>query len=287
MSDILCEYGCGMEANYQLKNGKWCCRESQNSCPGVREKMSEAKKGVPKSEETKKKMSEAKIGVPKSKETRKKMSEAQRGIPKGPCSEETKKKMSKSHEFTIDQIKAKYPTFSKVEEMRENENGEIQVHCKNNRCENSKEKGGWFTPKNHCAFKNRIWALEKNDGNDGVHFYCSDHCKDTCSLYGVRSDPLKENNLPYTLPELAELRRQVLERDKNICQYCGEEGDTVHHTRPVKLEPFLALDAVYAITVCKTCHHKYGHKKGTICSTGNLAAQTCNPESQKFLKQEK
>ena len=30
----LCEYGCGQEARYQFKNGKWCCGESCNSCPG-------------------------------------------------------------------------------------------------------------------------------------------------------------------------------------------------------------------------------------------------------------
>jgi len=29
---MLCEYGCGNEAKYQLKNGKWCCSKSCNSC---------------------------------------------------------------------------------------------------------------------------------------------------------------------------------------------------------------------------------------------------------------
>lgn len=30
---MICEYGCGREAKYQLKNGKWSCSVSQNSCP--------------------------------------------------------------------------------------------------------------------------------------------------------------------------------------------------------------------------------------------------------------
>lgn len=30
---MLCSYGCGQEAIYQLKNGKWCCCKSANSCP--------------------------------------------------------------------------------------------------------------------------------------------------------------------------------------------------------------------------------------------------------------
>jgi len=31
---ILCEYGCGNKAQYQFKNGKWCCSESPNQCSG-------------------------------------------------------------------------------------------------------------------------------------------------------------------------------------------------------------------------------------------------------------
>ena len=37
---MLCEYGCGKEAHYQLKNGKWCCCKSSNSCSKNREKNS-------------------------------------------------------------------------------------------------------------------------------------------------------------------------------------------------------------------------------------------------------
>ena len=30
---ILCDYGCGQEAIYQFKNGKWCCSKNYQSCP--------------------------------------------------------------------------------------------------------------------------------------------------------------------------------------------------------------------------------------------------------------
>ena len=40
----LCDYGCGQEAIYHLKNGKWCCCERFNSCPEVRRKNSETNK---------------------------------------------------------------------------------------------------------------------------------------------------------------------------------------------------------------------------------------------------
>lgn len=33
----LCDYGCGREAKYQFKNGKWCCSKHVNQCPKLRE----------------------------------------------------------------------------------------------------------------------------------------------------------------------------------------------------------------------------------------------------------
>jgi hypothetical protein len=35
MASPACSYGCGREAKYQLKNGKWCCSKSHNSCPAI------------------------------------------------------------------------------------------------------------------------------------------------------------------------------------------------------------------------------------------------------------
>ena len=40
----LCEYGCNEEAKYQLKNGKWCCKEKHTACPEVRRKNSSSQK---------------------------------------------------------------------------------------------------------------------------------------------------------------------------------------------------------------------------------------------------
>jgi len=61
----LCEYGCGQEAKYQFKNGKWCCCESHNSCLEVRRKMS--KSSTNPSEETRRKKSIAIKGKRKGK----------------------------------------------------------------------------------------------------------------------------------------------------------------------------------------------------------------------------
>jgi len=36
----LCDYGCGQEAKYQLKNGKWCCSENIAQCSFMRKEKS-------------------------------------------------------------------------------------------------------------------------------------------------------------------------------------------------------------------------------------------------------
>jgi hypothetical protein len=34
-----CYYGCGQEAKYQFKNGKWCCNQNVHSCPEIKKKL--------------------------------------------------------------------------------------------------------------------------------------------------------------------------------------------------------------------------------------------------------
>ena len=128
-------------------------------------------------------------------------------------------------------------------------------------------------------------ALETPRGFGESHFYCSQHCKDTCPLYRLHNDPLKDNILPYTPGEYQTFRITVLERDNHICQFCAKQATIVHHTKPQKLEPFFSLDIDYAISVCRDCHYKKGHPKGTLYSTGKLAQIICSVESQEFLNQ--
>jgi len=198
-------------------------------------------------------------------------------------SEKTKRKISKSNKgltkLNIEQIKKRYPFFSKIEEMRYNPNKpgekEIQVHCKNHNCPNSKEMNGWFTP-TYNQIHERIMEIEKDWGNDGKYMYCSDDCKKECPLYHMKTCLLKkdqENLFPYTIEEYQIFREEVLKRDDYKCVYCGEKAEHVHHIRPQKLEPFFALDPDFGISVCKKCHYKYGHKDE--CNTGNLANRIC------------
>ena len=221
-----CEYGCGKKAKYQLKNGKWCCSKSQNSCSVLRNKNRISNTG-------------------------KKMSDI------------SNEKNRIKHKNSIKQLQNKYSFFSQIEEMRYNPNKpgekEIQIHCKNHNCSNSKEQGGWFTP-TYIQLYERIRQLEKN-GNDGCYFYCSDECKIICPLYKSKGvDPFKSNKRNYLDSEYQQFREFVLERDNYECQYCGEKAEHVHHERPQKLEPFHSLDPDYAWSCCSKCHYKKGHK---------------------------
>ncbi len=299
----LCDYGCGQEAKYPFKNGKWCCEDHWRKCPIQRQKVSMQKKKEWNDPDSglnsilcKENQSNGMKEVWKDSNSkynsisyRKKKSNIIKKIWEDLDSKYNlisfKEKLSKSGKLTIEKINIKYPFFSKIEEMRYNPDKpgekEIQVHCKNHECENSKEKDGWFTP----TFKqiaDRKNILE-NEGVDRYYFYCSQHCKDTCILFGLKSDPYKETNLPYTYQEYQACRSVVFEREKGLCEYCGEPATDMHHIYPVKKEPFFALDPDYCVACCEKHHYEYAHKDE--CSTGNLSKIVCSVESQKFLNQ--
>ena len=191
--------------------------------------------------------------------------------------------------------------FSKVEEIRYNpdksKKKEIQVHCKNHNCKNSKEQGGWFTPTGY-QITTRIIALNHYDGG---YFYCCDECKNTCPLFNIRSDPYTNNERPYTQEEYNIWRQEVLQRQfdelgHNECEICGNTNLTelqVHHEIPTKKNWIFSLDPDNGIILCvkkerqpeeETCHFKYGHKTGTECSTGHLASIICTPNIQPTLQ---
>jgi len=269
----ICIY-CGKEAKYQFKNGEWCCSKNKNSCPEMRKRNGDGNRGKKRSKEFGEKIS--------------KLMKGKNNHMFGTGGYWKDKKRSKgvikkfkiSHRLKIIEIKERHPFFSQIEELRYNPNKpgekEIQVHCKNSNCPNSKEKGGWFTP-TKSQFYERIRQL-KLKGNDGSYLYCSQECKGTCPLYNVKSDdPLKDTKLPYTQAEKDIFNKEVLERQRkedgyNFCEMCYSTKKLhVHHEKPVKTHPHLALDPDNGIVLCQECHYKYGHKTGTECSTGALA----------------
>jgi hypothetical protein len=243
-----CDYGCGQKAIHQFKSGKWCCSKYHAQCPSVRKKNSQNN-----------------IGWKPSKESRLKNSISNKGLKRSNTAK-------LSMRLSINEIKKKYPIFSKIEEMRYNNKLDIQVHCKNHKCKNSKEQGGWFTP-NKGLFFDRIYSIERSIGYGESNFYCCNKCKIECPLFNKRSDNKKPNIKNYTDQEYNIWRSEVLKRANYLCEYCEVKATHAHHSRPQKLEPGFVLDPDFGISCCEKCHYKYGHKDE--CSTGQLANKEC------------
>jgi hypothetical protein len=276
----LCDYCKKRKAKFRLKNGKFCCEQYWQRCPVYVKQKQKIMKEVMNRPESKERIQKLRLGWKDSDETKEKKRKALIGNDrkKGKKeSEKTRLKKSKSHKRTIGYIKKKYPLFSKIEKMRYNPDKagekEIQVHCKNHNCCNSKEQSGWFTPTSR-QIEARLFAIE--NGSCGLYFYCSDECKNECPLYNLKSDPLKDNSPQYTKEEYNIWRQKVLKQDNYECQKCSSKEDlNCHHIIPVKMEAMFSLDPDNGIVLCDQCHYKYGHKTDTECSTGNLAKLLC------------
>ncbi len=268
----ICDYGCGKEAKYKFKNGRWCCSKTTSGCDVYRKlhrnNMLNEKNPM-----------YGKIRI-HSKKVRMLKSESMKGD-KNPM-------YGKGYlnKLTLKKIKDKYPTFSKIEEMRYNpdkpEKKELQGHCKNHNCKNSKEQDGWFTL-NKSQVSERIRQLETIDGNGGSYFYCSEKCKTECILYGktantlIREDEIRNGLIEdswNTSNEALFWRQYILKLDDNLCVYCEKPATIVHHIYSRKTHPELIIDPGNGISVCKDCHYKYGHRD-RWCTTGFLAKLVC------------
>ena len=165
--------------------------------------------------------------------------------------------------------KALYATYADrltVDEQAEsNAKGELVVRCFHCACA--------FVPTNAQA-QSRVQALSGTIQGE-CHFYCSQECKDSCSIYGVNYDPAEASHDTSVLrnPEWAQL---VKERDGFTCQKCGDTGDVqAHHIEPVALRPDLADDLDNGITLCTSCHREVHKQEG--CEFGYLRRNKVSP----------
>ena len=165
----LCEYGCGNEAKFSPIKGrpKWCCEDFVCKCPAIREKNSNGLKGRICYWKGK---TGPNTGNKHSKEAKDKMSESRKKLLNDI---DNFVKISKR---TIEKIKENYPNFYKIEEIKYNEEYNMLTHCKNSKCNFSKNKNGWFKP-NERKIESRIWALDNIKGNKKCYLFCSDECK--------------------------------------------------------------------------------------------------------------
>ncbi len=263
----LCDYGCGQEAKYQFKNGKWCCSKRHNSCPEIRRKQSE--KIQNRTEGEKEKISKKfrgknnpfygkicywagkvgpKKGMKDSEETKKKKSKTMKITQKGEGNNNWKGGYSKEHI-------PRYDCFEKelclIEEIRRNKNDKNILEVKCAYC------GNWCIPKDLEVYE-RIRSV-KHLGD--TRLYCSDKCKQECPIYGQYKYP--KDHKPATSREVQpELRQMRFKIDNHTCQKCGKHQDELdvalhcHHLEGIRWEPLESADLDKVITLCKNCHLK-------------------------------
>ncbi len=264
----LCDYGCDQEAKYQFQNGKWCCSERCQHCSGVKNRMSIVKMGSILSEQTRLKMSISRKGIKPSTDTKRKLSESKMGkknpnYGKSP-SKETIKKMSLSHKGEKSSLwrggygSQDIPRYdhykeiiSFVDKCKRNKRDKNILEVKCSYC------GLWYIPR-LTDVNERVRSIR--NGIDGCKLYCSNNCKQECSIYGQHKYPkgfITQNHSREVQPELRQMRFKL---DNYTCQRCNIRQDKLtvglhcHHLEGIRWEPLESADVDKVITLCKDCH---------------------------------
>jgi len=233
-----CDYGCGKEAKYQFKNGKWCCCRHHSSCEAVKNKRPSNLTEVHKSK-IRKSM--------KSKEIRKKISRANTGEQNPNWKGGYDKKGIPRYDNYAYKISYAEPVRRYLKDPNI-----LEVKCAY--C------GNWFVPTRSAIFE-RIYCLT-NDNIYGVSkLYCSDNCKSECPIFNQTLYPkgFKIISSREVQPELRQMRFKI---DNYTCQKCGKHQDELkiglhcHHIEGIRWEPLESADLDKVITLCKDCHKK-------------------------------
>jgi len=162
------------------------------------------------------------------------------------------------------------PQIEWCEEVRRNKKDPNTLEVKCFKC------GKWYIPKRN-DISHRIQVL-KGQQKGEQHLYCSDECKNTCSIYGKRPEQIMKedaikagrlNWLELTREVQPELRKMVLERDEYQCVKCGNTNNLYcHHIYPVSTNPLESADVDNCMTLCIDCHKETHQKDG--CGYGQL-----------------
>jgi 5-methylcytosine-specific restriction endonuclease McrA len=285
LDEILCDLGCGQIAKFKFRTGTLCCEDNISKCPAEIERRTGLKMPVyEKIENLDEILCDYDCGE---------IAKYQTKDGKYCCSDHLRKckkikeKTGKTNTVTFEEALERYPDVFLVEGLIKGSNGEILAHCKNASCSKSVENGDYFE-----VTIGQVWARNKgiNSTLDSANFYCSDKCKRSCILYYRSASDLenltrlRNSNKLYTDSEYYVWRKEVftrqlrnnLDHDINFCEICHKTKKLVgHHILPQKLYPEFALDPDNGIVLCSKCHIKYGHTKGTECSTRYLANKVC------------
>lgn len=142
------------------------------------------------------------------------------------------------------------------EVRRDPDNPELlQVRCTESSCRK------WFTPTPRMVLS-RISALNKATGAEN-RFYCSEECKQNCSIYGTYLYPKGFIPTKYSRKDQNEWAGLVKERDNYECQICGSSENLIaHHMEGLNVNPIESADIDIGITLCSQCDKKVHSKKG-------------------------
>ena len=198
----LCDYGCGQEAQHQLKNGKWCCSRSHNSCLVKRSKHSEKMRGS----------NNPRYGKIVLEETRNKIRNSLKGKPSG----------AKGKKHTEEAIQ-------KIRESHKRENLSVETlrkMSKANKGEKNPNYGKHILHSEETKRKLRLIAIKRRDSLYGkcVPNYNPEGCK-LIDEYGKKygyNFRHAENGREYFIKELGywvdgydERQNVVIEVDEN------------------------------------------------------------------------
>lgn len=111
-----------------------------------------------------------------------------------------------------------------------------------------------YVPKNK-AVQARLASLEGKRLGES-NFYCSEECKNKCTVYKQRKYP--KNDKPYIDNRWSHSTwaKMVKKRDNYVCQICGKSKVPLvaHHITPVSVCDMFSLDICNGITLCNVCH---------------------------------
>jgi hypothetical protein len=132
--------------------------------------------------------------------------------------------------------------------------------------------GEYHQPTNKAIY-HCIAAFEGKVGNTQNNLYCSDECKDTCEVFGTRSDPNEQKDKVDRSREVQPaLRKMRLEMDDYRCQRCWNTEDLeCHHYEGVEVNPIESADVDNCVILCYNCHSK-AH---SVCGMGDFRRKPC------------
>ncbi len=199
-------------------------------------------------------------GKKHTKETRKKISDSYHGQRDG------KKNTSWKGGYSSNNIPT-YETFAPkldcVEECRRDpvDKNILQIKC----CVCDK----WHTPTISVA-RHRILTITGRAKFGETRFYCSEACKNACSVYNQFLYPKGFGKEKRTHQEA--WAKMIKERAGYKCEICGkpnEESTTIaHHLEGIKQNPLMSTDLEMGIALCGECHDRAHSTSG--CTHHNL-----------------